>query len=97
MANQAPVSGEIWHKAQRAFRTAFTTLLTVLPLIPQVIAIVQDQWSAEWLTAIGVQAVALNAALSRLIAIPKVDAWLTKIGLGSSPRSAATVKPDTIN
>ena len=82
------VSGEIWFKSKRAIRTAFTTLLTILPLVPQVIAIVQDQWSIEWLTAVGAQAVALNAALSRIIAIPVVDAWLTKVGLGSAPRGS---------
>lgn len=82
-ANASPI-----HAAKRALRTAFTTIITILPLVPQVIAIIQDQWQVEWLTAIGVQAVALNAALSRIIAIPAVDRWLTKIGLGSAPKSS---------
>lgn len=32
---------EIWFKWQRVLRTAFTSILTLLPIIPQVIAIVQ--------------------------------------------------------
>jgi len=82
---------DIWYKGQRVLRTALTTALTVLPLIPQVIAIVQGEWSAEWLTGIAVQAVAINSALTRIIAIPAVNGWLTTIGLGSVPKAA--VKP----
>ena len=78
----------IWFKWQRVLRTAFTSALTLLPIIPQVIAIVQGEWSAEWLTPVAVQAVAINSALTRIIAIPVVNGWLTKIGLGSVPRSA---------
>lgn len=78
----------IWYKAQRVLRTVFTTVLTVLPLIPQVIAIIQGQWDATWLTAVAAQAVAINAALTAFIAIPAVNAFLTRFGLGSVPRSA---------
>lgn len=80
----------IWFKAQRVFRTVFTTVLTVLPLIPQVIAIVQGQWDAAWLTAVAAQAVAINAVLTAIIALPAVNAFLTRFGLGSVPRHAVT-------
>lgn len=86
---------EIWYKAQRVLRTAFTTILTALPLVPQVIAIVQGQWDAAWLGPIAVQAVAINSALTAIIALPKVNAWLVKIGLGSVPRSAVYTSPAT--
>lgn len=78
----------IWYKGQRVLRTAFTTILTVLPLVPQVIQIIQGQWDASWLTGVAVQAVAINTVLTGIIALPKVNAWLTKIGLGSVPQSA---------
>lgn len=80
----------IWYRGQRVLRTLFTTILTILPLVPQIIAIVQGQWPADWLTAIAVQAVAINSVLTAIIAIPGVNAVLTKIGLGSVPRSAIT-------
>jgi hypothetical protein len=79
---------EIWYKGKRALRTAFSTLLTVLPIAPQIIAIVNEQWSSEWLIAVGVQAVAINTVITRVMAIPTVNAWLTSIGLGSVPKSA---------
>ncbi|WP_242089271.1 hypothetical protein [Curtobacterium sp. DN_7.5] len=80
----------IWHKGQRVLRTSLTTALTVLPLIPQVVQIVQGQWpSATGLTAVAVQAVAINAALTAIIALPTVNRWLTPLGLGSVPRKAA--------
>lgn len=78
----------IWYRGQRALRTAFTTILTALPVVPQVIAIVQGQWDAAWLTPVAVQAVAINTALTAIIALPTVNAWLTKIGLGSVPKAA---------
>ena len=81
---------DIWHKGQRVLRTAFTTVLTVLPIFPQVVQIVQGQWpAATGLTVVAVQAVAINSALTAIIAIPKVNAWLTAIGLGSVPRGVA--------
>lgn len=80
----------IWHKGQRVLRTALTTALTGLPLIPQIVQIVQGQWpAATGLTAVAVQAVAINAALTAIIAIPTVNTWLTAIGFGSVPRKAA--------
>lgn len=87
MTTQAP---KIWYPSKRVLRTAFTTVLTILPLIPQVVAIIQGQWSAEWLTGVAAQAVAINTALTGFIAIPTVNTWLTYIGLGSVPRSYVT-------
>lgn len=78
----------IWYKGKRVLRTAFSTLITILPIAPQVIAIVNDQWHSELLLAVGVQAVLINSAVARIMAIPAVNAWLTKIGLGSVPASA---------
>lgn len=90
--NEVPINADtvptIWYKYKRVLRTAFTTAVTVLPIAPQVIQIVQGQWDTAWLAAVGVQAVAINAAFTGIIAIPTVNAWLTKIGLGSVPASA---------
>lgn len=80
---------DVWDKAQRVLRTAFTTALTVLPLIPQVTAIVNDQIDAEWLIAVGAQAVVINTILTRIIAIPVINTWLTSIGLGAQSKRDA--------
>lgn len=81
---------EIWYKGQRVLRTGLTTVLTVLPLVPQITQIVQGQWpAAAGLTAVAVQAVAINSALTAIIAIPTVNGWLTAINFGSVPRKRA--------
>lgn len=77
------------YPGQRILRTLFTTVLSLLPIIPQVIAIIQGQWSAEFLTVIAAQSIAINTALTAIIAIPIVNEFLTFIGLGSVPRSVA--------
>lgn len=89
MSKHASVNPVIWFPSKRVLRTAFTTILTILPLIPQIIAVIQGQWDADWLTAVGVQAVAINAALTGIIAIPAVNAFLTRFGLGSAPNDPA--------
>lgn len=87
---QALETQDIWYRAQRVLRTAFTTILTVLPLVPQIVQIIQGQWpTATGLTAVAVQAVAINSALTAIIALPTVNRWLTSVGLGSEPRSVA--------
>lgn len=79
---------KIWYASKRVLRTAFSTLLTLLPLAPQIVQVVQGQWDAAWLTPIAVQAVAINAVITGIMALPTVNAWLTKVGLGSVPASA---------
>jgi hypothetical protein len=81
---------EIWYRGQRVLRTALTTALTTLPLVPQIIQIVQGQWpAATGLTVVGVQALAINSALTAIISLPTVNRWLTAIGFGSVPRAIA--------
>jgi len=85
----------IWYKGQRVLRTALASFLTLLPIAPQIIAIVNEQWPTALLAAVGVQVVALNSVVTRIMTIPLVNAWLTKVGFGSVPRSAVKVIPST--
>lgn len=106
--SQAPVSGEIWFKAQRVLRTIVQVIvgtagaLGVFVLVaPQVLDAVADVLPASWVAwAAGIiaTAAAISAALSRVMAIPAVDAWLKTLGLGSAPKSAAvaTTTPDEL-
>lgn len=96
-----PVSGEIWFKAQRVLRTIVQAIvgiagaLAVFVLVaPQVLDAVADVLPASWVAAAAAfiaGAAAISAALSRVMAIPKVDAWLKRLGLGSAPRSAPPI------
>ena len=92
-------SGEIWFKARRALRTAVQVVVTLAGILagfvvvaPQVLEAVADVLPASWVAwAAGViaAAAAISAALARVMAIPTVDRWLTRIGLGSAPARAA--------
>lgn len=88
MTHEAPYIPSTF-PGQRILRTLLTTVLSLLPIIPQIVAIIQGQWSAEFLSIIAVQSVAINTALTAIIAIPFVNELLTRIGLGSVPRSVA--------
>jgi hypothetical protein len=91
---------DIWFKSQRVLRTivqvgipAFLGFALVLPQIISAAGLPVDGPLYGWLiTAAGV-ITAVAAGLSRIMAIPAVNAWLTKIGLGSVPKSEA-VSPD---
>jgi hypothetical protein len=75
-------------------RTAIAVIVAVAIVAPQVLAIVQDQLGGyirpdimTWLAwAVGLL-VAISLALTRIMAIPAINGWLTSIGLGATPKS----------
>lgn len=99
---------EIWYKAQRVLRTlvqvgipAFLTFALVLPQIIAALGLPVDSELYLWLVGLATAVTGVAMAISRVMAIPGVNEWLTKIGLGSVPKSAlvptggtAAVKPD---
>lgn len=80
-----------------ALRTALAYIVAAGIVVPMVWAIAQDTLgpylSPEVVTAtawtVGL-IVAVSAFVTRVIAIPKVNAWLTKLGVGAAPAPAAT-------
>jgi hypothetical protein len=86
---------EIWFKAQRVLRTAvqvgipaFLTFALVLPMIIDALGLPVDSELRAWLLGLAAGVTAVAAGLSRVMAIPAVNQWLTKIGLGSVPKKA---------
>ena len=98
----------IWFKTQRVLRTIVQAAVVLFPLVNGV-AIAASQYLKEQ-TGVGVPEwvfyalniiIALTALVmglvARIMAVPGVNEWLTKIGLGSVPRSnidEAGVLPD---
>lgn len=87
---------DIWYKRQRWIRTlvqtgipAFLTFALVLPQIIDALGLPVDGPVYLWLVGAAGIVTAVATALSRVMAIPAVNAWLTKIGLGSVPKSEA--------
>lgn len=91
---------DIWFKTQRVLRTAvqvgipaFITFAGVLPLIVNAIGLPVDGALYLWLVGAAGVVTAIAAGLSRVMAIPAVNSWLTHIGLGSVPKAEAVVDP----
>ena len=86
-----------------ALRTVLAYVVAAGIVVPAVWSIAQDTLasylSPEVITAtawtVGL-IVAVSAFVTRVIAIPQVDAWLTKLGVGATPAQAAP-KPDNVD
>lgn len=72
------------HPWKATLRTALAGIIGAATVIPEIIAVAHP--SSGELAAIGGQAVAVSALITRIIAIPRINALLTKIGLGAEPK-----------
>lgn len=77
-------------------RTVLAVLIAVGIVVPAVVTIILDSFDVylpdaakAWLVAAGGFTVILSGAVTKIIAIPAVDAWLKRIGLSSSPHADA--------
>lgn len=93
-----PKTPEIWYKTQRVLRTIFAVLTSALAVwagfalvAPQILAelatILPGSWIA-WLTGVIAAISTVAGVITRILAIPAVNNFLTKVGLGSVPKSA---------
>lgn len=87
----------IWYPVQRVLRTivqvgipAFLTFALALPQIIEALGLPVDSEVYLWLIGLATAVTGVAAALSRVMAIPAVNEWLVKIGLGSVPKKAVT-------
>lgn len=88
---------DIWWKSQRVLRTivqtgipTFIVFAAVLPQIIDALGLPVDNDVRLWLLAVAAGVTAVAGALARVMAVPAVNAWLVKIGLGSVPQSAVS-------
>ncbi len=91
---------DIWFKAKRVARTVVQAVIsaallwgTVQLVAPQVLdelaKILPGSWIA-WLAGALAFVGVVAGVITRIMAIPQVNAWLVKIGLGSVPASSIT-------
>lgn len=95
-----PTPIERWDSIKRALRTATQVavalavaiaggIAALAALAPEVLKALVDVLPPDvyaWLAGGVAFVVTLSGALARVMAIPAVDAWLTKLGLGSEPK-----------
>lgn len=93
----------IWYRAKRVIRTVVQVVIsgallwgTVQLVAPQVLdelaKVLPGSWIV-WLTGALAFLGVVAGVITRIMAIPQVNAWLTKIGAGSVPASAVAVLP----
>jgi hypothetical protein len=87
---------DIWYATQRVLRTivqvgvpAFITFAAVLPTIINALGLPVTGAVYLWLLSAAGVVTAVAGALSRVMAIPTVNQWLTHVGLGSEPKAIA--------
>lgn len=87
---------DIWYKGQRVIRTVLVSAVVWIPGLLGSLPLVAAAFNSPdvppkvYLVVSGIVAAALVVlgVLSRVISIPAVNAWLTRLGAGSVPRSA---------
>lgn len=87
---------EIWFKSQRVIRTVLVNLVVILPVVNISLPLVVDAFTGNGVPAevtILVNAIVagiliVTGVVTRIIAIPAVNDFLTKLGAGSVPKSA---------
>lgn len=90
---------EIWYKTKRVVRTITQALVVLVPIVNlvglAVIGYLNEQtdvtppsWLFAALNGIVVATALLMGLVARIMAVPGVNAWLVRIGLGSVPAAA---------
>ena len=87
---------EIWFKSQRVIRTVLVNLVVILPVVNISLPLVVDAFTGNGVptevtilvNAIVAGILVVTGVVTRIIAIPAVNDFLTKLGAGSVPKSA---------
>ena len=87
----------IWYPTQRVIRTILVNLVVILPVVNVSLPLLVQAFTGNgvppevtlWVNAIVGGALVITGVLTRIIAIPAVNAFLTKLGAGSVPPEAA--------
>lgn len=94
-----------WYPAQRALRSIIGALVVLVPLANGLAAAAVAYFNSQtdvtippvvfvWLNAIVAGTALVIGLVSRLMAVPGFNAALTKIGLGTAPKSAVVLEAD---
>ena len=94
-----------WYPAQRALRSIVGSLVVLVPLVnglaAAAIAYLTSQTDVSipplvfvWLNAIVAGTALIIGLVSRIMAVPGVNAFLQRIGLGAAPAAAVVLEKD---
>ncbi len=95
---------QVTHSTRAALRTALQTfipgLIAALAVLPPLIqSILGDQsvpgWLRGWLTVAAAGVAVVAGIVAKVMNVPGVNAWLTKLGVGAKPAAAVPVTVGT--
>jgi hypothetical protein len=89
---------DIWFKSQRIIRSLLAAVIVFVPIANASLPPLAEAFNASdvpaevylWVNGVIAAALAVLGILTRIMAIPAVNAFLTKFGAGSVPKSAVT-------
>lgn len=83
-------------------RTALAVILALGIVVPLAVEIILDEWAKAapvpegaraWMLGSSAAIVAVSSALTRVMAIPTVNAWLGRVGMSATPSTTPAVDP----
>jgi hypothetical protein len=86
----------VWFASQRVIRTVLVNLVVILPVVNISLPLLVDAFTGDGVppevtltvNAIVAGILVVTGIITRIIAIPAVNAFLTKLGAGSVPKAA---------
>ncbi len=99
MSDSIPEVPPIWFPVQRVLRTILQALIVLVPAANALALAIVDYLNTQtdvtvpgWvflvLNGVIIGSAFMMGLVARIMAVPGVNDWLTKIGLGSIPKSA---------
>lgn len=97
MSHVSTTAPEIWYKAQRVIRTVLASALVLVPIANGSLPLLASAFDAPgvppevvlWVNAAVAGVLVVLGIVTRIMAIPVVNDFLTRIGAGSVPKRAA--------
>lgn len=83
--HRAETTSQTRHPWRATARTALAFITGAATAAPVLYTAVTNE-NPELATGAGLQALAVAAAITRIMAVPFVNEWLTKLGLGAEPK-----------
>ncbi len=82
---------QVANAGRTTWRSIFQLVLALVTALPQIVPIITGAWSPEWLTTVAVQVLLVHGVVTRIMALPGVNAWIEQHAAWLAP-SAATTK-----
>lgn len=81
---------QVANAGRTTWRSIFQLVLAIASALPQIVPIITGAWNPEWLTTVAVQVLLVHGVVTRIMALPGVNAWIEAHAGWLAPSSVAT-------